>query len=227
MAGLGMAIAAGLSGLAGAVEGAGTGIVEEAKAKREKALKDLEHMRLMQRETMDQDFRASENQADRDMRMADADKDRAARRQENIDDRVFRAGQKASDQSFDEYQNRLDRKADRRNARKKAEAGARDDQFERRKQADLAAKNEMEARYPDGTPRYGEETIQKYANDYERSRAEAYERYGVNDTATSTNGDSESLDSVLDRARAAIRNGAPRDAVEQHLRANGFDVSGL
>jgi hypothetical protein len=48
---------------AGAAEGVGTSIVDEARAKREAAIEDLRHQRLMDREGADREFRTSERQA--------------------------------------------------------------------------------------------------------------------------------------------------------------------
>ncbi|RFC65026.1 hypothetical protein DYI37_03940 [Fulvimarina endophytica] len=53
---------AGLLGFlaAGAAKGAGAGIVAEARARREAAISELEHSRLLQREQADRDFRSKE-----------------------------------------------------------------------------------------------------------------------------------------------------------------------
>jgi hypothetical protein len=71
---------AGLLGYAaaGALSGYGKGIVDEAKARREEALRELEHSRLMQREQMDRDFRSSENEKSRQFQASENEKTRTA-----------------------------------------------------------------------------------------------------------------------------------------------------
>lgn len=76
---------AGLLGFlaAGAVKGAGDGIVAEARARREAAIAELEHSRLVGREQADRDFRSREAAIDRDFRASEAAKGRAASAEEN------------------------------------------------------------------------------------------------------------------------------------------------
>lgn len=75
---------AGLLGFlaAGAVKGAGDGIVAEAKAKREAAIAELEHSRLLSREQTDRDFRSSEAAIARDFSASESAKSRAASAEE-------------------------------------------------------------------------------------------------------------------------------------------------
>lgn len=93
---------AGLLGFlaAGAAKGAGDGIVAEAKARREAAIKELENTRLVSRENTSRAFQASESQLDR-----------ASRSQESQADRTFRQGERVEGQEFTAEQNQLTRAA--------------------------------------------------------------------------------------------------------------------
>lgn len=51
--------------LAGAAEGMGVGMVNEARAKRQAAIEDLKHKRLVEREEADRSFRREENEKSR------------------------------------------------------------------------------------------------------------------------------------------------------------------
>ena len=72
---------------AGAVKGAGDGIVAEAKAKREAAIAELANSRLETREAKDREFRSTEGQLDREARMGEAKTDREFRAGEGKLDR--------------------------------------------------------------------------------------------------------------------------------------------
>jgi hypothetical protein len=91
---------AGLLGFlaAGAVKGAGDGIVAEARAKREAAIAALANANLVSRENADRSFRSEEGKLDRDARLGEA-----------ATDREFRSKEGALDRSAQAENNRLSR----------------------------------------------------------------------------------------------------------------------
>lgn len=82
-----------LAALGGAMTGLGTGLVENARAKREAAIENMRMQMQMQRDQADRDFRAGEGEKDRAARMSESASDREFRMQEAEKQRAFDAGQ--------------------------------------------------------------------------------------------------------------------------------------
>lgn len=93
---------AGLLGYAaaGALSGLGKGIEADGKAKREEALRALEHQRGLEKQDREFAHRSGESQKDRDLRLSIHEDDKEFRSTESQKDRDFRAGEGEKDRKF-------------------------------------------------------------------------------------------------------------------------------
>lgn len=96
---------------AGALAGAGTGMVEDARAKRDAVKEELRRQHASAEAEKDRSFRSGEAEkdrtqrgdlaaADRDMRLGLAQEDRAFRAEQSEQDRAFRSGEAEKDRAF-------------------------------------------------------------------------------------------------------------------------------